>query len=59
MFLAVGLWRLVTTLALSLAMQRWTGRRAMPWRDLMALAVAGMVRGNVSWAQALQVKTGQ
>lgn len=55
LFLALIAARLLTVLALSPFIRRLDPRRALSIREQLALAAAGMLRGNVSWAQALQV----
>jgi hypothetical protein len=55
MFAAVLVCRLVTALLLFCVVLLWTGRPPLPRRQLLLFIVAGMIRGNVSWVQALQV----
>ncbi len=55
-FLSVMGARLASVLLLSPVVRLWDRQVALSFKEQLALAVAGMIRGNVSWAQALQLR---
>jgi hypothetical protein len=55
LFLALAGIRLLGVFLLTPLLRLWDPRLVLPFREQLAFAVAGMVRGNVCWAQALQV----
>ena len=55
MFVATIVNRLASILILAPVVRIWDRRLALPLREQLAFAVAGMIRGNIAWAQALQV----
>jgi len=55
-FVSLCVVRLLVVGLLSALVRWWDGRVALSLKEQLALAVAGMMRGNVSWAQALQVR---